>query len=71
MDGARKYLQMGYIRARRYAKYKGGNKSNPLARCDPEKSRVAKIFYKKWRKAAEDHECLKLKEKPRRRNSPR
>lgn len=26
MDMARKYLQMGYTRARRYANYKGGRK---------------------------------------------
>jgi hypothetical protein len=35
---------------------------------DPEKSRAAEIFYKKWRKAAEDEENLKLKEQHRRRN---
>jgi len=29
MDVARKYLQMGYTRSRRYANYKGGNKSKP------------------------------------------
>jgi len=65
MDVARKYLQMGYTRARRYAKYEGGNKSKPLARLDPEKGRAAEIFYSKWRKAAEDEEYLKLKEEHR------
>jgi hypothetical protein len=68
MDVARKYLQMGYTRSRRYAKYEGGNKRKPLARPDPEKSRAAEIFYKKWRKAAEDEEYLKLKEEHRRQN---
>ncbi len=68
MDVARKYLQMGYTRSRRYAKYRGGNKSKPLENPDPEKSRTAEIFYKKWREAAEDEEYLKLKEKHRRQN---
>ena len=68
MDVARKYLQMGYTRSRRYAKYKGGNKSKPLEKPDPEKSRVAEIFYEKWRRAAQDEEYLKLKEEHRRRN---
>jgi hypothetical protein len=68
MDVARKYLQMGYTRSRRYAKYEGGNKGKPLARPDPEKSRAAEIFYKKWRKAAEDEEYLKRKEEHKRQN---
>src|SRR3712207_9371623 len=29
MDVARKYLQMGWTRSLRYAKYEGGNKSRP------------------------------------------
>jgi uncharacterized protein DUF4385 len=68
MDVARKYLQMGYTRSRRYAKYKGGNKSKPLEKPDPEKSRVAETFYEKWRRAAEDEGYLKLKEEHGRRN---
>ncbi len=68
MDVARKYLQMGYTRSRRYAKYKGGNKSKPLEKPDPEKSRGAEIFYKKWRRAAEDEKYLKLKDEHERRN---
>jgi Domain of unknown function (DUF4385) len=68
MDVARKYLQMGYTRSRRYAKYKGGNKSKPLEKPDPEKSRAAEVFYKKWRKAAEDEEYLRLSEEHRRQN---
>src|SRR5918997_5087373 len=66
MDVARKYLQMGYTRSRRYANYEGGNKSKPLGRPDPEKSRAAEIFYRMWRKAAEDEAYLKLKEEHRR-----
>jgi hypothetical protein len=68
MDVARKYLQMGYTRSRRYAKYGGGDKSRPLEELDPIKSRAAEIFYKKWREAAEDEEYLKLKEEHRRCN---
>ncbi len=68
MDVARKYLQMGYTRSRRYARYRGGNKSEPLEKPDPEKSRAAEIFYRKWREAAEDEEYLRLKEEHRRRN---
>ncbi|MFD2145766.1 DUF4385 domain-containing protein [Mucilaginibacter antarcticus] len=59
-DMARKYLQMGYTRARRYANYQGGKKYNAddnytqLQRGtgDPEKAAAARIFYDKW-KAAE------------------
>jgi hypothetical protein len=67
MDVARKYLQMGYTRSRRYARYSGGNKSRPLEEPDPVKSRAAEIFYEKWREAAEDKGYLELKEKHRRR----
>jgi hypothetical protein len=67
MDVARKYLQMGYTRSRRYARYSGGNKSRPREEPDPVKSRAAEIFYEKWREAAEDEGYLELKEKHRRR----
>jgi len=68
MDVARKYLQMGWTRARRYAKYEGGKKSKPREEEDPEKARAAEIFREKWRAAAEDEEYLRLKEDHRRRN---
>lgn len=68
MDVARKYLQMGYTRSRRYAKYRGGKKSRPLEKEDPVKALSAKIFHEKWRRAAEDEEYLRLKEDHRRRN---
>ena len=67
MDVARKFLQMGYTRSRRYAKDRGGTKSEPLVRPDPEKSRAAETFYRKWREAAEDEEYLRLKDEHRRR----
>ena len=68
MDVARKYLQMGWTRARRYAKYEGGKKSKPRETEDPEKSRAAEVFREKWRAAAENEEYLRLKEEHRRRN---
>jgi hypothetical protein len=68
MDVARKYLQMGWTRARRYAKYEGGNKGKPREQEDPEKARAAETFYKKWREAAEDEEYLRLKEEHKKRN---
>lgn len=67
-DVARKYLQMGYTRSLRYAKYKAGKKSRPLEEEDPEKARSAEIFYGKWRTVAEDPGYLRLKERHRRRN---
>ncbi len=68
MDIARKYLQMGYTRVRRYARYAGGNKSKPLEEPDPEKGWTARIFYEKWRALAGDEEYLRLKEEHKRRN---
>jgi uncharacterized protein DUF4385 len=68
MDVARKFLQMGYTRSRRYAKYGGGNKNRPREEPDPEKQRAAEIFHQKWRAAAEDEQYLRLKEEHRRRN---
>lgn len=61
-DMARKYLQMGFTRARRYARHKTGRKYE--SRCtkngnhnelpleeDPIKNRSASIFYAAWRQA--------------------
>ncbi|RYE20292.1 MAG: DUF4385 domain-containing protein, partial [Sphingobacteriaceae bacterium] len=58
-DLARKYLQMGFTRARRYANYKGGKKYDQqhdyqlLERStgDPEKAEAAAVFYEKWQQA--------------------
>ncbi|WDF68666.1 DUF4385 domain-containing protein [Sphingobacterium oryzagri] len=58
-DMARKYLQMGYTRARRYANYKGGKKYDKerdyalLERGtgDMEKAAAADVFYKRWKQA--------------------
>ena len=60
MDMARKFLQMGYTRARRYANHRGGRKYDPdtgeLLPPDPDpvKAESARIFYPYWRRAAED-----------------
>lgn len=58
-DMARKFLQMGYTRARRYANYKGGKKYDkdagyaPLARGtgDPMKAESAEVFHRAWKRA--------------------
>jgi len=58
-DMARKYLQMGYTRARRYANNKGGKKydeQNNYAQLDrgtgeTEKALSAQIFYKLYKQA--------------------
>ena len=57
-DIARKYLQMGFTRARRYTNYKEGRKSDPAyseamphGAGDPQKAQSARIFYEKWRQA--------------------
>ncbi|MBD1824778.1 DUF4385 domain-containing protein [Cyanobacteria bacterium FACHB-DQ100] len=59
MDMARKFLQMGYTRSRRYANHKSGRKyatdKTVLPREeDPIKAESAKIFYEKWQLAKLD-----------------
>lgn len=58
-DLARKFLQMGYTRARRYANFKNGTKYdktkgyalNEKGTGNPLKARSAAIFYQKWKQA--------------------
>ena len=58
-DLARKFLQMGFTRARRYANYKGGRKYNKdndhtlneRGTGDQLKAESAAIFYAKWKDA--------------------
>ncbi|RZL53894.1 MAG: DUF4385 family protein, partial [Pedobacter sp.] len=58
-DLSRKYLQMGYTRARRYANYKGGkkyDKDNDFALLErgtgeEMKAEAAAIFYDYWKRA--------------------
>lgn len=66
MDMARKFLQMGYTRSRRYANYKGGKKYDKDGEVndrdiDEEKAESAKIFEEKWILAREDEDYLKKK----------
>ncbi|MEJ2884216.1 DUF4385 domain-containing protein [Pedobacter sp. GR22-6] len=61
-DMSRKFLQMGYTRARRYANYKGGkkyDKDNDYAQLERGtgellKAEAAAIFYEKWKAAESD-----------------
>lgn len=66
MDKARKFLQMGYTRSRRYANYKGGRKYDKDGEVNErdineEKAESAAIFEQKWIIVREDEEYLKLK----------
>ena len=67
MDMARKFLQMGYTRSRRYAnhksgrKYKEGTKEVLQREEDAVKAESAKIFYEKWKKAREDKQYLEMR----------
>lgn len=66
MDMARKFLQMGYTRARRYTNYKGGRKYDEDGAVkerqnDPVKAESAAIFKEKWKQAREDEEYLAMK----------
>ncbi|MGU9648344.1 DUF4385 domain-containing protein [Salmonella enterica] len=66
MDMARKFIQMGYTRARRYANYKGGKKyaedgSLNTRGNDPIKAAVATVFKDWWDKIRQDEDYLKRK----------
>ena len=71
MDMARKFLQMGYTRARRYANHKTGRKyaergKEVLPREeDAGKAESAVIFYEKWQKARKDKTYVELKRRHR------
>ncbi len=60
MDMARKFLQMGYTRSRRYANHKSGRKYAKDSKIilpreeDPIKVESAQIFYKFWQLAKTD-----------------
>lgn len=60
-DLARKFLQMGFTRARRYANYHGGRKYGtldkkllPKGTGEASKAISANLFYRKWQKAEKD-----------------
>ena len=66
MDMARKFLQMGFTRTRRYANHKSGRKyANgtkeilPIT-TDSVKAESAEIFNEKWQAAKQDEEYLTL-----------
>jgi len=65
-DMARKFLQMGYTRARRYANHPGGRKYDPDGAVKPReldatKAHCARIFAQAWQAARENPTYLKLK----------
>ena len=66
MDMARKYLQMGFTRARRYANHKSGRKydadGNVLPREeDAVKAESASIFYAVYQQAKDDPDYQRMK----------
>ncbi|HJD67087.1 MAG TPA: DUF4385 domain-containing protein [Rickettsia endosymbiont of Bembidion lapponicum] len=68
-DMARKYLQMGFTRSRRYTNYKGDKKYDAehdyeqleKGTGDPEKAISAEIFFKKWQEAEENGKYKAMK----------
>ena len=59
MDMARKFIQMGYTRARRYANHQSGRKYDEQGvvaerQPDAEKARAAAVFHRVWRKVEAD-----------------
>lgn len=68
-DMARKFLQMGWTRARRYANHKGGRKydaatGDELPRIvDPEKAEAAAIFYERYVAVRQHPEYLRQKKR--------
>lgn len=71
MDMARKFLQMGYTRARRYAnhesgrKYPKGRREELPRKEDRVKAESARIFREKWRLARTDGDYLRMKKRHR------
>lgn len=71
MDMARKFLQMGYTRSRRYANHRSGRKYAADGRTilpvepDPVKEEVAAIFREAWQRARADPEYRRLMERHR------
>ena len=71
MDMARKYLQMGYTRSMRYARYPGGQKYEDGEEREPERwadhdKREAALVYEAWREMVEnDDEYQRMKNEHR------
>ncbi len=70
-DMARKFLQMGWTRARRYANHRGGRKYDPktgetLPRSeDDEKAAAAAVFYDRYVAARQNPAYVRLKKEHR------
>lgn len=77
MDMARKFLQMGFTRARRYANHPSGHKYDSLGAilpqddtwADSEKAAAAAIFYEYYVKAKDDPQYIVLKTQHKQRQS--
>ena len=72
MDMARKFLQMGYTRSRRYANHSTGRKYNDQGkmlpfRNDPVKAESARIFFAAWKAVEADPDYASLKTEWKRR----
>lgn len=72
MDMARKFIQMGYTRARRYANHPGGRKYDkeskeliPIAEIEPVKAESARIFKLKWDAIRSDETYQQMKQEHR------
>mgnify|MGYP003142753510 CR=1 FL=1 len=72
-DMAKKFLHMGFTRARRYANHRDGRKYNDDGTIIPqepdaltcEKAQSARIFYSAWKEARENDMYLKMKKEHR------
>ena len=67
MDMARKFIQMGFTRARRYANHHSGQKYDSDGNIRPleenrEKSESARIFFEVWKKVERDEVYSTMKE---------
>lgn len=74
MDMARKFLQMGFTRARRYANHRSGRKYEratkrllPRTTSDPEKAAAADIFRRQWERVRNDPAYVAARASHRRR----
>ena len=78
-DMAKKFLHMGFTRARRYANHRDGKKYNQDGTIIPqepdaltcEKAQSAKIFYSAWKEARENKKYLFMKSEHKKRHEGR
>ncbi len=68
-DMAKKFLQMGWTRARRYANHRSGNKYDRVTgvalprQSDSQKAKAAELFYERYSKARGNRTYKKLKQR--------